>query len=141
MPSMKALEASAGTSADAPSCPRVQTVAVHGSHVPVNWLVKSHDSSKYPEHTIVTPRQCRQTNRDLKWAQKREHVFAVAAAGVHLAMFSYNLAFWGSEGTPPDRYWPDTTRIKLGIRPGRYGNVEGAKRMLPLVTPVIYFKD
>lgn len=44
------------------------------------------------------------------WANSREQWFSAAAAGVHVAMFAYNLAFWGSEGMPPDRYWPDKTR-------------------------------
>jgi hypothetical protein len=93
-------------------------------------------------------------------------------------MFAFNLAFWGSEGMPPDRYWPSNTRytmsfwlstsstpawftcasvnadmvvsqhcgcctyplhaslvvnvlcrLKMGIKPGRYGNMDGTKRI------------
>jgi hypothetical protein len=35
---------------------------------------------------------------------KREHVLAAAAAGFHVALFAWNLAFWGSEGMAPDRW-------------------------------------
>jgi hypothetical protein len=35
---------------------------------------------------------------------KREHMLAAAAAGFHLALFAWNLAFWGTEGMPPDRW-------------------------------------
>jgi hypothetical protein len=35
---------------------------------------------------------------------KREHMLAAAAAGFHLALFAWNLAFWGFEGMPPDRW-------------------------------------
>ena len=41
--------------------------------------------------------------------------------------FAYNLAFWGFEGSAPDRYWPDNPRHRLQVRPGRYGNLEGTK--------------
>jgi hypothetical protein len=27
------------------------------------------------------------------------------------------------------RYWPDNPRIKMGIVPGRYGNMQGAKKL------------
>lgn len=27
------------------------------------------------------------------------------------------------------RYWPDNPRIKLGLRPGRYGHMAGAKKL------------
>jgi len=67
--------------------------------------------------------------RDADWASKREQIFATAAAGVHLALFAWNLAFWGFEGMPHDRYWPANPRLRLGIRPGRYGNLQGAKKL------------
>jgi len=53
---------------------------------------------------------CYQARKDQLWANSREQWIAAAAAGVHIAMFAYNLSFWGSEGMPPDRYWPDNTR-------------------------------
>ena len=37
---------------------------------------------------------------------QRDQMIAAAAAGVHVAMFAWNLAFWGLEGQPQDRYWP-----------------------------------
>lgn len=45
----------------------------------------------------MTPPQTAQASRDLHWARTREQWIAAAAAGVHLALFMYNLAFWGSE--------------------------------------------
>jgi hypothetical protein len=30
---------------------------------------------------------------------------------------------------PCCRYWPDNPRIKLGLRPGRYGHMAGAKKL------------
>jgi hypothetical protein len=41
--------------------------------------------------------------RNADWASNREQLFAAAAAGVHLALFAWNLAFWGFEGMPHDR--------------------------------------
>ena len=60
------------------------------------------------------PPQVRQAKRDLAWTRQREQWIAGAAAGVHLALFSFNLAFWGFEGTPPDRYNPSNIRCGEG---------------------------
>lgn len=161
--------------APAPAPPA--TVSFNGTHVPLDWLVRKHDPKAYPRGAVVTPKQQRQARRDLTWACSREQLFAAAAAGVHVAIFAYNLAFWGSEGMPPDRYWPDNTRsgqgggraargcvhvggqhvarctpvhmhgcthastpthacmhaplrrLKMGVRPGRFGNLDGARRV------------
>jgi hypothetical protein len=84
-----------------------QKVSVHGAQVPVSWLL---NTKSYPTNTLSTPDQIRQAKRDVGWAKNREQLIAGAAAGVHLAMFSFNLAFWGFEGTPPDRYNPNNVR-------------------------------
>lgn len=47
---------------------------------------------------------------DIEWAKKREHLFAAMAAGFHIASFAMNMAFWNSDGMPPDRYWPESPR-------------------------------
>jgi hypothetical protein len=39
----------------------------------------------------------------MEWSSKREQILAAAAAGVHVALFAFNLAFWGFEGMPQDR--------------------------------------
>ena len=72
--------------------------------------VQRHNLSKYPPNTISSPAEIRQANRDIAWAKRREQLIAGAAAGVHLALFSFNLAFWGFEGMPPDRYNPSNIR-------------------------------
>ena len=69
------------------------------------------------------PPQVRQAKRDLAWTRQREQWIAGAAAGVHLALFSFNLAFWGFEGTPPDRYNPSNIRYGGPHRKG-WGFVE-----------------
>ncbi|KAF8072397.1 hypothetical protein HT031_000056 [Scenedesmus sp. PABB004] len=73
--------------------------------------------------------ELRRVRRDAAWSQRREHLLAAAAAGFHLALFAWNLAFWGFEGVPPDRYWPENPRVKAGLVPGRYGNMAGAKKL------------
>ncbi|GAX80044.1 hypothetical protein CEUSTIGMA_g7483.t1 [Chlamydomonas eustigma] len=104
-------------------------VRVHGADVPINWLVKQHDPNKYPNNVLSTPDQIRQSNKSIHWTKNREQLIAGAAAGVHLALFSFNLAFWGFEGMPQDRYNPSNIRLKLGIKPSRYGNMDGTKRI------------
>jgi hypothetical protein len=59
---------------------------------------------------ISSPSEVRQAKRDIAWAKNREQLIAGAAAGIHLALFSFNLAFWGFEGMPPDRYNPSNIR-------------------------------
>jgi len=105
------------------------TVSFHGTAIPVDYLVQRHDPKKYPARAISTPEQIKQTRKDVAWAASREQTFAAAAASIHLIGFAYNLAFWGFEGMPQDRYWPDSTRLKLGIKSGRYGNLDGTKRV------------
>mmetsp|Transcript_7095 Transcript_7095/g.12151 ORF Transcript_7095/g.12151 Transcript_7095/m.12151 type:complete len:148 (+) Transcript_7095:157-600(+) len=104
-------------------------IHIHGSPIPLEWLVQRHDSMRYPAKTLVTKAQNAQSNRDLNWARSREQWVGVLAAGIHVALFAYNLAFWGSEGMPPDRYWPANSRLKMGIRAGRYGNLDGNRRV------------
>jgi hypothetical protein len=85
-------------------------VRVHGANVPVNWLVREHDPRKYPTSVLSTPEKIRQANRSIHWTKSREQLIAGAAAGVHLTLFSFNLAFWGFEGMPRDRYNPSNIR-------------------------------
>ncbi|WIA08061.1 hypothetical protein OEZ85_007527 [Tetradesmus obliquus] len=97
--------------------------------LPLELLVARHDPRRVPASALCSTAELRQVRRNADWAMKREHVLAAAAAGFHLALFAWNLAFWGFEGMPPDRYWPDNPRIKMGIVPGRYGNMHGAKKL------------
>lgn len=107
----------------------VPRVPVHGVRVPVDWLIVKHDPQRYSTQQLSTPAQTRQTHRNIVWAQQREKYIAAAAAGVHLALFSFNLLFWGFEGMPPDRFNPTNLRLKLNIKPGRYGNMDGTRRV------------
>lgn len=99
------------------------------NEIPVELLVARHDPRKVPASALCSNAELRQARSDAVWAGKREHLLAAAAAGFHVALFAWNLAFWGFEGMPPDRYWPDNPRIKLGLRPGRYGHMAGAKKL------------
>lgn len=116
--------AGASTSRAAPA-----VVPMRREALPMDLLVAKEDSSKLPRGVVQTKEQLRDVRHDVHWASKREHIFAAVAAGMHLAGFMFNLAFWGVEGMPPDRYWPSSPRIRLRIRPGRYGNVEGTQRV------------
>lgn len=120
------MEASTSLPASSSSAQRVR---VHGTSVPVDWLVAKHDASKYNKGMIVNQDQARQAAKDAKWAKERDILIAAAAAGIHLAMFSLNLAFVGMEGQPPDRYNPGAMRLRLGIKPSRYGNLDGSKKI------------
>lgn len=73
------------------------------NEIPVDLLVARHDPRKVPSSAICTTAELRQAHRDSAWAGKREYLIAGAAAGLHVAMFAWNLAFWGFEGMPPDR--------------------------------------
>ena len=102
---------------------------MHGQPVPLDWLLVQHDASKYSKSEIVNAQQAKQAAKDVQWAKQREAIIAATAAGIHLAMFSFNLAFGGMEGQPPDRYNPGAMRLKLGIKPSRYGNLDGSKKI------------
>jgi hypothetical protein len=95
----------------------------------LDWLLVQHDASKYRKSEIVNAQQAKQAAKDVQWAKQREAIIAATAAGIHLAMFSFNLAFGGMEGQPPDRYNPGAMRLKLGIKPSRYGNLDGSKKI------------
>lgn len=89
--------------ADAPSTSgRRFTIA--RNEIPVELLVASHNPRKVPSSALCSNAELRQAHRDASWAGKREYLLAGAAAGLHLAMFAWNLAFWGFEGQPPDRW-------------------------------------
>ena len=103
---MSSQPVTAGTDEGASS----RSVSVHGAQVPVDWLVMRHDAAKYPGHTLSTQSDVRAANRNLTWNRQRDQWIAAAAASMHLAMFSFNLAFWGTEGMPPDRYNPPNLR-------------------------------
>lgn len=87
------------------------------------------DASRYKQSEIVNDKQAKQAASDVQWAKRREAIIAATAAGIHLAMFSFNLAFGGMEGQPPDRYNPGAMRLRLGIKPSRYGNLDGSKKI------------
>ncbi len=88
--------------------PRV--VQMRREAIPAELLLVKEDASKLPAGVVQTREQLKQAQRDVNWAGKREQVFAAVAAGWHLATFALNLAFWGVEGMPPDRYWPTSPR-------------------------------
>lgn len=73
------------------------------NEIPVDLLVARHDPRAAPASAICSTAQLRQAHSDAAWAGKREHWLAAAAAGFHVALFAWNLAFWGFEGMPPDR--------------------------------------
>lgn len=75
-------------------------------------LLARHDPRKVPSSAICTTAELRQAHRDSAWAGKREYLIAGAAAGLHVAMFAWNLAFWGFEGMPPDRYVKHTRPLE-----------------------------
>jgi hypothetical protein len=79
-------------------------VTIPRNEIPLDLLVARHDPHKYPSSMLTTREQTRQARRNADWASKRERLLALAAAGVHVVMFMYNLAFWGDEGMPPDRW-------------------------------------
>lgn len=97
--------------------------------IPLDLLVVRHDPVKVPDRIVMHKEDIRQHNSNIEWASKREQLFATAAAGVHLTLFAFNLAFWGFEGQAPDRYWPDNPRLRLRLRPMRYGNLEVTKEI------------
>lgn len=92
--------------ADAPSTSGRRFV-IPRNEIPVELLVARHNPRQAPSSTICSNAELRQAHRDAAWAGKREHVLAAAAAGFHLALFAWNLAFWGFEGMPPDRWAGD----------------------------------
>ncbi|GLC70572.1 hypothetical protein PLESTF_001010000 [Pleodorina starrii] len=96
--------------------------------IPAELLLVREDANKFARGIVQTRDQMKEAQREINWANKREHLFAAVAAGFHLVTFAMNMAFWGFEG-PPDRYWPSSPRIRLQIRPGRYGNVDGTQRV------------
>ncbi|GIL57578.1 hypothetical protein Vafri_12783 [Volvox africanus] len=107
--------------------PRV--VVMRREAIPAELLLVREDASTYERGVVQTREKMKEAQRDIQWALKREHLFAAVAASFHLVSFAINLAFWGFEGMPPDRYWPNSPRIRLQIRPGRYGNVDGTQRV------------
>ena len=78
-------------------------VSIPRHELPLDLLVSHHDPKKFPRHTLATEADHIRLRRDADWASKREQIFATAAAGVHVALFAWNLAFWGFEGMPHDR--------------------------------------
>jgi hypothetical protein len=88
-----------------------KALRVHGAKVPLDWLVRKHDPERFPASTLSTPQQKRQAQRDVSWSRQRDQYIAAAAAGIHVALFSFNLAFWGFEGMPQDRYNPSNIRF------------------------------
>eukprot|EP00877_Chromochloris_zofingiensis_P011588 jgi/Chrzof1/6683/Cz19g05180.t1 len=119
----------AGQEQAGPSNPSRRRVTIARHEIPLDLLVAKHDPRKLPKHVVASEENIRRVNKDFAWSSKREHLLAAAAAGVHLALFAYNLAFWGFEGMPPDRYWPANPRHRLQVKPRRYGNLEGTKKL------------
>ncbi len=95
---------------EAPSTSARTYIHLHGTPVPSEWLIRGIDSHKYPVSALMTEKETQKAIKDRKWAQGREQWLAAAAAGFHCAVFAYNLAFWGSDGMAPDRYWPANSR-------------------------------
>ena len=81
--------------------------------MPLDWLLVKEDPSKLPPGVYTTDKQRQTANNEHAWSRKREQVLAAAAAGVHLGLFAWNLAFWGFEGVPPNRYHPTDLRWVL----------------------------
>jgi len=79
-------------------------VVMARGEVPLNLLVTHQPPGKLQGGKIVSKDETRRLRRDVSWAQRREGLLAVAAVGVHVAIFAYNLAFWGFEGMPQDRW-------------------------------------
>jgi hypothetical protein len=92
-------------------------------------LLLFREEHRVPASAYPSNQQLKQSARDASWGAKKEHLIAIAAAGFHLALFAYNLAFWGFEGMAPDRYWPANPRVKLQAVPKRYGNLAGARKL------------
>ncbi|KAL6751328.1 hypothetical protein V8C86DRAFT_695822 [Haematococcus lacustris] len=111
----------ASKSAEAPNI-----IRMHGAQVPVDWLVRSR---QVPAETVMTREQQRETAVNRQKNRVREQYLAAAAAGVHLMMFAYNLTFWGIDGMPQDKYHPANPRLKMNIKAGQYGNIDGAQRI------------
>lgn len=107
---------------------RPRRVGMPREQLPLNLLVVN-EASKYPDSVYPSEKQLKQTAKDISWGAKKEHLIAAAAAGLHVAAFAYNLAFWGFEGMAPDRYWPNNPRVRLQAVPKRYGNLAGAKKL------------
>ena len=78
-------------------------ITIPRGEIPLDLLVTRPDPSKLRPSVLASQASVRRANRDAAWAMKREHVFAALAAGFHVALFAYNLAFWGFEGQAPDR--------------------------------------
>lgn len=126
--SLPALTDPAATNSDGGEALKYR-ITIPRHELPLDYLVVKHDPKKYKPEELSTSAQIDQANRDITWAHRREHLFAAAAAGVHVALFAYNLAFWGFEGMPPDRYWPNNPRIRLQMKPRQYGDLEGTKKL------------
>lgn len=89
-------------------------VNFRGSAVlPMDLLVASPSQEPISRAFIVSKPEHERTQQNQRWAETRDQWIAVAAAAVHVAAFAYNLAFWGSEGMPSDRYWPLEPRYVL----------------------------
>jgi hypothetical protein len=105
----------AASSAAAGPSPRVVPVP-RGEALALRLLVANEDPTRYPPGVIQSRDQLREAQQAEWWAGKREYVFAALAAGWHITMFSINLAFWGNEGMPQDRYWPASPRCVAYVR-------------------------
>lgn len=79
-------------------------VVISRHEIPLDLLVARHDPRKVPNSAVCSSKELRRVKQDAAWAQNREQLLAAAAAGFHLVLFAWNLAFWGFEGMPPDRY-------------------------------------
>lgn len=81
-----------------------------GARLPLDLLVAAPKDEQVSKGFIVSKKEQEKKQRNFDWAQSRDQLVAAAAAGIHIAMFAYNLAFWGTEGMPQDRYWPAEPR-------------------------------
>lgn len=84
--------------------------------MPMDLIVASPSQEPVSKAFMVSKSEQERTQRNQRWAETRDQWIAFAAAAVHIAAFAYNLAFWGSEGMPSDRYWPADPRCVAGLR-------------------------
>eukprot|EP00882_Tetradesmus_deserticola_P006035 GHRQ01006353.1.p1 GENE.GHRQ01006353.1~~GHRQ01006353.1.p1 ORF type:complete len:111 (+),score=22.28 GHRQ01006353.1:185-517(+) len=98
-----------GSSDVASSSGRRVTMPRH--ELPLQLLVARHDPRRVPASAVCSTAELRQVRKNADWAMKREHMLAAAAAGFHVALFAINLAFWGFEGMPPDRWVHDAVGV------------------------------
>ena len=101
-------------------------VVISRHEIPIDLLVARHEH-KVPKGAVCSAKELRQVKKDAAWAMSREHMLAAGAAAFHLALFAWNLAFWGFEGMPPDRWVTQTAALLVwGAAPVALSNSDSA---------------